>query len=161
MHRIIILLSLLLFCRSVSALDLDITEACKEKKEQQNAMFGKMSTSYSEAFLSGQCIGFEKINVRYSRYEIIYLDSFEDLPKACSEFVEKKEALVPFLSTSLSEATLAGMCVGAIYKVSTICNKAYGVRYLDIAKGIVDLSAEDAVNRIGYHLGCNEYQYGQ
>jgi hypothetical protein len=161
MHRIIFLLSLLLFCRSVSALDIDIAEACKEKKEQQNAMFGKMSTSHSEAFLSGKCIGFEKINVRYRSYDRIYFDSFDDLPKACSEFVEKKEALVPFFSTSLSEATLAGMCVGAIYKVSQICNSAYRIGYLGIAREIIGLSAEDAVNRIGYHLGCNEYQYGQ
>ena len=149
MQRLII--TLLLFSLSFSASAMDIGNACKERDEQKKALLSKMSTSISEALLAGQCTGYHQTS--YTKYSA---SSFDELPQACSEFVEQKEALLPFdMSTTLSEAMLAGMCLGAIYKVAASCESAeYQIKYLYIAKNIKGLNESQSVLRIAEHFNC-------
>lgn len=155
MHRLIMILSL--FVLNFSAAAMDVESACKERDEQKKALLSKMSTSYSEAFLAGQCKGFENITYTYTYSNITFdINSFDELPNSCAEFVEKKEALLPFISTSLSEAMLAGMCVGAIYNISNKCGSGQHIEYLKLAKSIRGLNATKAANKIAYAVGCTE-----
>lgn len=141
MNKWLLLLICTLFC-STSFAAVDIELACKEKKEQQKALFEKMSTSLKEAHLAGQCTGywhFDKVN----------------FTKACSEFVEQKRALLPSFSTSLSEASLAGICVGAIYRVAKECDvNSSHIDYSSVAKGGYSLES------VKEHLGCKVGRYG-
>ncbi len=155
MLRLFITISL--FFLSFSAAAIDIESACKERDEQKKALLSKMSTSYSEAFLAGQCKGFENITYTYTYSNISFdINSFDELPNSCAEFVEKKEALLPFISTSLSEAMLAGMCVGAIYNIANKCDSAQHIEYLKLAKSTRGLNATKAANKIAYAVGCTE-----
>lgn len=151
MHRLMI--ALLLFFLSLPATAMDIKSACKERDEQKKALLSKMSTSISEALLAGQCIGYKKAS--YNNFKI---STFADLSKACFEFVEQKEALLPFnMSTNLTEAMYAGMCLGAIYKIATKCNSDESlINYLYIAKGIIDTTESQAVFHIDDYLDCSE-----
>ncbi|MGB2742817.1 MAG: hypothetical protein WBC60_19915 [Cognaticolwellia sp.] len=151
MQKFIIALSMLFF--SLSTLAIDIDKACKERDEQKHALLSNMSTSISEALLAGQCIGYKKAS--YNNFNI---STFADLSKACSEFVEQKEALLPFnMSTNLTEAMYAGMCLGAIYKIATKCNSDESlINYLYIAKGIIDTTESQAVFHIDNYLNCSE-----
>ncbi len=136
MQRLILVL--LFSCLSSTAFaNVDITEACNEYKEQKESLF-ELSTSIIEAHLAGQCMGYKNT----SRYR-----TFDELPQACSEFVEQKNALLPNdMSTSLSEATLSGMCVGAIYKIKTLyVQQYYQVNYEYIASRIYNENKRDAL----------------
>jgi len=149
MLRLFITISL--FFLSFSAAAMDIESACKERDEQKKALLSNMSTSISEALLVGQCTGYHQTS--YTEYRVF---SLEELPQACSEFVEQKEALLPFdMSTTLSEAMLAGMCLGAIYKVAESCEiEEYQIKYLYIAKNIKGLNERQSVFRIAEHFDC-------
>lgn len=153
MFRLFITISLSFISFSASAMDIE--GACKERDEQKQALLSKMSTSYSEAFLAGVCVGFENITYTdlYSGFDI---NSFDELPNSCAEFVEKKEALLPFVSTSLSEAMLAGMCVGAIYNIANKCGSGQHIEYLKLAKSIRGLNVTKAANKIANAVGCSE-----
>lgn len=148
MSRLIIIL-LLCFC-SLPVSAIDIKKACEERDEQRNALLNKMSTSITEAFLAGHCVGYEKT---------YYLGtSIDNLSEACSEFIERKEALLPFdISTTLSEAAKAGMCIGAIYKVAKSCDidEKY-IRYLNIARGIRHMDNKLALVHITTTFGCDK-----
>jgi hypothetical protein len=149
MLRLFITISL--FFLGFSAAAMDIESACKERDEQKKALLSNMSTSLSEALLVGQCTGYHKTS--YTKYRV---SSFEDLPQACLEFVEQKEALLPFdMSTTLSEAMLAGMCLGAIYKIAEDCNRnEHKINYVHIAKDIKGTTENQAVLRIAKHFKC-------
>lgn len=111
-----------LFFSTTGFASVDIDLACKEKKEQQNSILSKMSTSVSEAFLAGQCTGYES----YKRI---------DWEETCNEFIEQKKAILPNLSTSLKEAHLSGICVGAIYRVAKVCRyPVQDIDYLGVAQ---------------------------
>ena len=151
MNRLIIALSVLFFSSSVTAIDIE--SACKERDEQKKALLSNMSTSISEALLAGQCIGYKEAS--YNNFKI---STFADLSKACSEFVEQNEALLPFnMSTNLTEAMYAGMCLGVIYKIATKCNSdASLINYLYIAKGIIDTTESQTVFHIDDYFDCSE-----
>jgi hypothetical protein len=123
MYRIIWLFFTIFFCTSSYA-SVDIKLACDEKKEQKKSLLTKMSTSYMEAHLAGQCTG-------YKSYSII------DWEESCSEYIEQKKSLLSSLSTSLIEANLAGICVGAIYRVAErkCGRKLQNIDYFNIAEG--------------------------
>ena len=152
MLRLIIVLLLCFYSLSASAVGIDIDKACEERDEQKKALLSKMSTSITEAFLAGQCTGYQQTYYR-SSYNA---HSFEGLSMACSEFVEQKEALLPFnMSTTLKEAMFAGMCIGAIYKVAENCgvDEQY-IQYLVIAEGMKEMSESQAVIHIITGLRC-------
>ncbi|SGY88166.1 hypothetical protein [Moritella viscosa] len=139
MQRLILVL--LFSClSSASFANVDITEACNEYNEQKESLF-ELSTSILEAHLVGQCIGYENT----SRYR-----TFDELPRACYEFLEQKNALLPNdMSTSLAEATLSGMCIGAIYKIKTLYfEQYYRVDYVYVASHIHNKNKRDALRFI-------------
>lgn len=137
MFKGIILVVFILFSAS-SLANVDIDLACKEKKEQQRSLLERLSTSMTEAYLAGQCTGYD------SYYKI-------NLKESCSEFLEQKESLLGSLSTSLKEAHMAGMCVGAIYKVAKGCKAdIYNINYAFIARGAL------TVHKVEQRLGCNK-----
>lgn len=130
----VILVALTLFSTS-SLANVDIDRACKEKKEQQRSLLERLSTSVTEAYLAGQCTGYD------SYYKV-------NLKESCSEFVEQKESLLSSLSTSLKEAHLAGRCVGAIYRVAKQCGvETNRIDYEFVAKGV--LTVQGAKERLG------------
>ena len=99
----------------------------------------------TEAHLAGQCTGY-------------YLSRMEDVEwkESCSEFLEQKKSLLGSLSTSLKEANLAGMCVGAIYRVAKRCKvDTHNINYSYIARGALTLQL------IEQRLGCHDNRYGQ
>ncbi|MDO6611383.1 hypothetical protein Q4601_14315 [Shewanella sp. 1_MG-2023] len=158
MYKLLMTILIIVYCSSVFAVEVDVVAACNERDEQKSAwLANSLSTSPVEAFMAGQCIGFESTKVSYWGYDKFSFESFSDLPKSCVEFVEKKEALLSFLSTSLSEAMHAGMCVGAIYKVAFECDRSYQISYLRVAKSINGLSSQGAINYIADHFDCNGY----
>ena len=142
-----------LFVLNFSAAAMDIESACKERDEQKKALLSNMSTSISEALLAGQCIGYEKAS--YSNFKI---STFAGLSKACSEYVEQKEALLPLnISTTFSEAMFSGICLGVIYKIATKCNSDERlINYLYIAKGIIDTIANQEAFYISNYLNCSK-----
>jgi len=148
MLRLIIILLLCFYSLSASSAGIDIDKACEERNEQENALLSKMSTSITEAFLAGQCIGYEK--TFYST------TSIDNLPQACAEYVERREALLPFdISTTLSEAAKAGMCMGVIYKVNERCGvDKQPIQYLVIAKGMKDMTESKAFDYLAIKLKC-------
>jgi hypothetical protein len=152
MLRLIIVLLLCFYSLSVSAAGIDIDKACEERDEQKKALLSKMSTSITEAFLAGQCTGY--LQTYYRNSDSVH--TFEEITMACSEFVEKKEGLLPFnMSTTLEEAMLAGMCTGAIYKVAKDCDvNERHIQYLVIAKGLKDMSESQAIVHLATTLGC-------
>lgn len=147
MQRLIIAILLSIFSLSVAAID--INKACEERDEQKNALLSKMSTSISEALLAGQCTGYEQAS--YSN-----IDSFAELPLACSEFVEQKKAFLPFdMSTSLREANLAGMCLGAIHKIAEHCQlEDSRIDYDSIADKIRVSSRDQIIHNMAKYVGC-------
>ena len=143
MQRLILVL--LFSCLSSAAFaNVDITEACNEYKEQKESLF-ELSTSTIEAHLAGQCMGYKNT----SRYR-----TFDELPQACHEFLEQKNAFLPNnMSTSLSEATLSGMCIGAIYKIKTLYLELYyRVDYVYVASRIHNKNKRDALRFIKRHF---------
>ncbi|MDC2891033.1 hypothetical protein [Psychrosphaera algicola] len=69
--------------------------------------------------------------------------------KYCSEFLEQKKSLLGSLSTSLKEANLASMCVGAIYRVAKRCKvDTYKINYSYVARGAF------TVHKVEQRLGC-------
>ncbi|GAA6173548.1 hypothetical protein NBRC116592_32180 [Colwellia sp. KU-HH00111] len=153
MLRLIIILLLCFYSLSASAAGIDIVKACEERDEQKKALLSKMSTSITEAFLAGQCTGYQQTYYR-SSYNA---HAFEELPVACAEFVEQKEALLPLnMSTTLKEAMYSGMCIGAIYKVAEACdvNKQY-IQYLFIAKGMKNMNVTLALTYVATALNCH------
>jgi hypothetical protein len=153
MLRLILVLLLCFYNFSASAAGIDIDKACEERDEQKKALLSKMSTSISEAFLAGQCTGYRKTYYRSSNNS----HSFEELSLVCSEFVEKKQALLPFnMSTTLREAMYSGMCIGAIYKVAEACDvKEQYIQYLVIAKGMQHMNATQALVYMSAALNCH------
>jgi hypothetical protein len=150
MKQLIITVILCFFSFSVTAVD--INKACNERNEQKQALLGHdMSTSINEAFLAGQCTGYEK--TYYSNTNIY---SFAKLSQACSEFVEQKKAILPMdMSTTLSEAMQSGMCVGAIYKIAKSCHhEHYSINYTYIANYVRHSSSRQAVYDIAEYVGC-------
>lgn len=127
-----------IFFSTTSIASVDIELACKEKKEQKMSIL-KMSTSFKEAFLAGQCTGYESYN------EI-------DWRLSCTEYIEQKKAIFPYLSTSLKEAHLSGVCVGAIYRVANDCG-AQSINYLSVAKNAYSLSS------VKSEFNCKEINY--
>ncbi|WP_111976923.1 hypothetical protein [Algibacillus agarilyticus] len=153
MFRFIIVLILCFYSLSATAVGIDIDKACEERDEQENALLSKMSTSITEAFLAGQCIGYQNTYYK-STYKA---QAFKELSRACSEFVEQKEALLPLnMSTTLKEAMLAGMCTGAIYKVAYNCGvgEQY-IQYLVIARGMNNMNETEALAYISAALNCH------
>lgn len=153
MPRFIIVLLLCCYSLSVTAVGIDIGKACEERDEQKNALLSKMSTSITEAFLAGQCTGYQQTYYK-SSYNT---HAFEELSMACSEFVEQKEALLPLnMSTTLKEAMYAGMCTGAIYKVAKSCGSPdQYIQYLVIAKGMNNMNETQAIAYLTSVLNCH------
>lgn len=142
MHRYVWLFIAVITCSKGYAY-VDITLACKEKKEQKKSLLTKMSTSHEEANLAGQCTG-------YKSYMQI------DIKQACSEFVQQKKALLSTLSTSNIEANLAGMCIGAIYRIAKQCNESGdNINYFIVAEGVT------SVESVEIKLGCSGVYYGR
>lgn len=146
-----LIIALLLCSVSQLALAIDVKQACKEREEQKNALFSRMSTSIKEAMLAGQCSGYEQTAYNYNNQY-----SFPELPLACSEFVEQKKALLPLdISISLREANLAGMCIGAIYKVAKDCRfEEYRIDYDGIANVVRNQSKRQAVYKVAESIDC-------
>ncbi|MEL0623971.1 hypothetical protein V6238_12800 [Marinomonas arenicola] len=134
-----ILITILLVISS-SAHALNIKKACEEYDEQKQALLSNLSTSYKEANMAGQCIGYRKV---------LYENGIK-LKQFCSEFVEHKESLLGNISTSLIEANMAGQCIGAIYAA---CNN---INYTSAAKIISNSHESFLMSRsnIQNYLNC-------
>lgn len=134
------LIILLLILSAFSTHSLDIAKACDELKEQKEALLSSLSTSYIEANLAGQCIGYRAVNSNRN----------VNISKACAEFIEQKENLLGNLSTSLKEANQAGICIGAIYGACGTIN------YTDAAQRVVYKISSNATKRqLRSVVGCN------
>jgi hypothetical protein len=136
-----ILITILLGMSS-SAYALNIDKACEEYGEQKQALLSNLSTSYKEANMAGQCIGYRAV-IRGNGIGI-------KLKQLCSEFIEQKENLLGRLSTSLKEANMAGQCIGAIYAA---CNN---INYTSAAKIIINSNDSFTMSRsrIRHYLNC-------
>lgn len=133
---------------SFSTYALDITKACNEEKEQKRSL-SNLSTSMSEAFLAGQCIGYRETS-KFNR------EFFSELSIACGEYIERKESLLPMeVSTTLSEAMQSGMCIGAIYQVAQSCDRSnVYINYSSIARLVRQTHGENTLNVIEKGLSC-------
>ncbi len=134
----ILISTLLVMSSYVYALNID--KACEEYDEQKKALLSNLSTTYKEANMAGQCIGYRKV---------LYNNGVK-LKKSCSEFIEHKENLLGGISTSLKEANIAGQCIGAIYAA---CND---INYTSAAKIISNSYGSSIMSRsnIQRHLNC-------
>ncbi|MCZ2722360.1 hypothetical protein O1D97_12165 [Marinomonas sp. 15G1-11] len=130
-----------LFGMSSSVYALNIDKACEEHQEQKQALLSNLSTSYIEANMAGQCIGYREIQK----------GNGIKLKEYCSEFIEQKENLLGRMSTSLTEANMAGQCIGAIYAVCKDIN------YTRAAKNIISNSNDSLTmsrSNIQSYLRC-------
>lgn len=129
-----------IFLSSISLANVDVTHACAELKEQNEALVPQISTSLSEANLAGQCKGYRN-------------DTGINLYEACDEFVEQKTALLSVLSTTVSEANDAGYCVGAVYRIAQRCG-VQRIDYFKVANFIKDARPNSHTSAIKKQLGC-------
>lgn len=134
------LISLILTFLALSTHSLDIDKACDELKEQEETLLTDLSTSFIEANMAGQCIG----------YSAIYNNRSINLNTACKEFIEHQENLLGEFSTSLIEANQAGICMGAIYAA---CGT---VSYSNAAKRIINkVSNSASESYLRRAVGCH------
>ena len=140
--RILKFLPSLLLLFSLSAQALDVTKACNELEEQKQALLEKLSTSFTEANMAGQCIGYQAIrkNIKINI----------NINTACTELIEQKNNLFGSFSTSLKEANQAGICIGAIYGACGTVN------FTDAAQRVIYKISSNATKRqLRNVVGCN------
>ncbi|AWY01091.1 hypothetical protein A8139_14715 [Marinomonas primoryensis] len=125
---------------SSSAYALNIDKACEEYGEQKQALLSNLSTSYKEANMAGQCIG----------YSAVLRGNGIKLKQLCSEFIEHKENLLGRLSTSLTEANMAGQCIGAIYAACNNINFTSAAKIISHSNDSFTMSR----SRIRHYLNC-------
>jgi hypothetical protein len=95
----------------------------------------------------------------FSLFAIFSLNSHAlDINKACQEFREQKEALLSYLSTSLTEANMAGQCIGyrAVIEKTELSIDEACVEYIEQRESLLgnfSTSLKEA-NKAGQCLGA-------